>query len=662
FDRINISGTAKLVNLVVDDSQDSFLLHSKNLDLKLARETAPVRKNEVVLQMDETSFHYKKQIDFEAVSFDTKATLAPDKSKRYVLALHSELNALEARSKPDSAEILVRGLKLKGNFFMKDLIHFYRDQKLSDRNTVSLLADSIHLDYKDDITLNAGFVNIQGSGNKARDSGLAVRLNAQLRALKASSKKDSLNVIATNADFKIRLAGNKTNKTLFANTDFVIDSAGVRIARNFLGLSKGNFHVKLQKRKGQTWKPEGSFDFKRMIVRTSKLKAPIRMPATKLSFVNDDFMLDHAHIKYLETDVIFSGKLEHARGLFNGQKVQGNLLVESEFINANQLMNAFSGFEDEAAVVKDSAGGGKTPATQQVAETTNSNSPGANAKHGFKIPDSLAFDFTTNIKRLHFGGSDLDNVRGKMTVKNGKVVLEHLKMKTLAADLDATLDYIPSTDGKSVIDFTFYLSQIELNKLRQFLPILDTLMPMANSFVGKAEFRIKGKTVLDDNLEIDMKSFKGIAALKAAHIMVLDGPTFRDLAKTLMFKNKEVNPIEKLTVEMEFDNNDVNILPSLVEIDRYKLAVGGVQHLDLSYAYHISVLKSPVPFKTGVDLAGKNTDFKINVTKAKYKYYFTDKERLLKKADPAISAKRVAILKSLGFEDEKVEVEDEVDE
>ncbi|MCC9168803.1 hypothetical protein [Pontibacter harenae] len=88
----------------------------------------------------------------------------------------------------------------------------------------------------------------------------------------------------------------------------------------------------------------------------------------------------------------------------------------------------------------------------------------------------------------------------------------------------------------------------------------------------------------------------------------------------------------------------MNILPALLEIDRYKLAVGGVQNLEMSHNYHISVLESPVPFKTGLDVIGKYADFKFNITTAKYKYYFSDEERLIKKAYPAIINKKKEIL------------------
>ena len=57
-------------------------------------------------------------------------------------------------------------------------------------------------------------------------------------------------------------------------------------------------------------------------------------------------------------------------------------------------------------------------------------------------------------------------------------------------------------------------------------------------------------------------------------------------------------------------------------MDRYKVAVGGTHNLDMTFNYHLSVLKSPVPFKLGIDITGNLDDFKYKITKCKYKDIF----------------------------------------
>lgn len=241
----------------------------------------------------------------------------------------------------------------------------------------------------------------------------------------------------------------------------------------------------------------------------------------------------------------------------------------------------------------------------------------------------------------------MDDVTASLNVKDGNLSLQHFQLKTLAANLNGDLSYSARDNEKAMLDFNFDLSEIELSRLNEFLPPLDTLFPVTKSFVGTGDFRMKGTAQLDQNLNFDMATLDAVAAIRAREIMIVDGETFRELAKTFMFKNKVLNPVEKLNAEMEFKQGEINILPAFLKIDRYELAVGGIQRWDMSYDYHISVLKSPVPFKAGVDIDGKYADYKYKITKAKYKYYFTDKARLQAKADTSVILQKERILSAL---------------
>lgn len=47
--------------------------------------------------------------------------------------------------------------------------------------------------------------------------------------------------------------------------------------------------------------------------------------------------------------------------------------------------------------------------------------------------------------------------------------------------------------------------------------------------------------------------------------------------------------------------------------------MGGTQGLDMNFDYHISILKSPLPFKMGVNITGNLDKMKFKLGKAKYK-------------------------------------------
>lgn len=66
----------------------------------------------------------------------------------------------------------------------------------------------------------------------------------------------------------------------------------------------------------------------------------------------------------------------------------------------------------------------------------------------------------------------------------------------------------------------------------------------------------------------------------------------------------------------------IEIFPFLLEMDRYKVAVGGEHNIDMTFKYHVSLLKSPIPFRAGVDISGSLEKMKFRITKAKYKDLF----------------------------------------
>ena len=117
----------------------------------------------------------------------------------------------------------------------------------------------------------------------------------------------------------------------------------------------------------------------------------------------------------------------------------------------------------------------------------------------------------------------------------------------------------------------------------------------------------------------------------------------------LFFKNKERNTIDTLEFAMIFKDKQIEIFPSMVTVDRYKVAIGGHHNLDLTYDYHVSILKSPMPFKAGIDLKGTEEDMDYKITKAKYKHLFSTKERSRKKADSTLIKQKMEIINSLPF-------------
>ncbi len=142
---------------------------------------------------------------------------------------------------------------------------------------------------------------------------------------------------------------------------------------------------------------------------------------------------------------------------------------------------------------------------------------------------------------------------------------------------------------------------------------------MLRSFKGMVDFDATAEAVLDSNLNVKIPSLKAAMHIKGDSLVLMDGETFAEISKTLMFKNKKRNVFDSISVNLTVQDGNVTVYPFLLQIDRYKAAVGGTQGLDMNFNYHISVLKSPLPFKAGVNITGNLDKMKIRIGKAKYK-------------------------------------------
>ena len=87
-----------------------------------------------------------------------------------------------------------------------------------------------------------------------------------------------------------------------------------------------------------------------------------------------------------------------------------------------------------------------------------------------------------------------------------------------------------------------------------------------------------------------------------------------------MFKNKKKGEIDELIVEGIIKENRVEVFPFILKLDRYTLGLSGVQNMDMSYKHHISVLRSPIIIRLGLNMSGPDYDhMKFRIGKAKYK-------------------------------------------
>ncbi len=371
-------------------------------------------------------------------------------------------------------------------------------------------------------------------------------------------------------------------------------AAGTRMAMNVAGIK-----MKADKLNDSLWMPKGIVGFNRLRFRTPEFGLPIRMSKTAVTVDGPKITLKNASVRIGRSNMTATGDMMGVyRAMTKGEKLTAHLSLTSDLIDCNQLINSLSFPEDTTEVLTDSV-----PSEMKL----------------FVIPRNVDFELQTDLKKVIFEKMLFENVHGAVDIKNQAIHLEDLSMRALDADMKAVMVYKAGSPRGGYAGFDFKIRNINIAKLVDFVPALDTIVPMLRSFKGRVMFDVAADARLDSAMNIRIPTLRSAIHIKGDSLVLMDGETFAEISKILMFKNKKENVFDSISVNVTVHDGNVTVYPFLVEIDRYKAAVGGEQGLDMNFNYHISILKSPLPFKAGVNISGNLDKMKFRIGKAKYK-------------------------------------------
>ena len=392
------------------------------------------------------------------------------------------------------------------------------------------------------------------------------------------------------------------------------DTLFCRMGSMKMGMDKAGIAVTANKLRDSVWIPKGIVGFNRLSVRTPQCALPIRMLKTSVTVGNRTITLRNATMRIGRSDLTASGSVHDLYGAMKFHKtLRAKLDLTSRNLNCNQLIRSLS-----------------FPTDTLQAETDTT----ATDLKLFVIPKNIDFELTTNLRRVRYDKMVFTDVRGNVDVRNQAVHLKELSMKGMGATMRTTLLYRAARPQMGYAGFDFKLHDINIAHLVDFIPSLDSIVPMLRSFEGTVDFDVAAASAIDSCFNLKIPSLRSAIHVKGDSLVLMDGETFAEISKKFLFKNKERNLIDSIAVNISVQDGNVTVYPFVIQMDRYRAAVGGTQDLDMNFDYHISILKSPIPFKLGLNIRGNLDKMKFGLGKAKYKDAVTPVE--IRKVDSTI--------------------------
>lgn len=337
----------------------------------------------------------------------------------------------------------------------------------------------------------------------------------------------------------------------------------------------------------------------------------IIIPGGKATFNKDRATLSDFNLHLGNSNMALTGVISNINDWMKNQaKLEGELKLKSDLVDAGQLMDMVSGMGCDEGV-DNNANDDSTKEQTNVSDADP-----------FMVPQDVKFVVTTDVKTIKVNENSFENVAGQLTIDDGVLVLEEMGFTSKAARMQLTALYKSQKKNNLFVNWNFHLLDIDIAEMINLVPDIDTIVPMLSSFAGKAEFHLVGETALWGDYSPKLSTLKAAAAIEGHDLVVMDSETFRTIKKYL-FSEKTENKIDSMSVEMVVDSEKASLYPMLVSMDKYQAVISGFHRLNdaMPFNYHISITKCPlVGGHVGLDITGNledtdNISFKLGSCK-----------------------------------------------
>jgi len=344
----------------------------------------------------------------------------------------------------------------------------------------------------------------------------------------------------------------------------------------------------LEKEDARGFNATGQVGLTNIAYQAKTLPEKILLSKGSLSFTPQKVNLDQFNAKIGEGDIRATGTLDNViLYALKDQTLKGWLNVNSTFFNLNPWMS-----EEGSA----GAGQGKPQELEAV-----------------ELPANIELHMTANFKKLLYDNLELENVNGKLVMKDQILTLEKLNMNVLNGSMLADGTYDGRKPKEPKIDFNLKIDQLPFAQAFEKFVTVQKFAPMAQFMEGAFNAQFKLSSDLNNNLMPEWNSVAGAGKLDIAKATIKGFDPLNKIADAVKFTPLRNPALNNIHPNFKIESGRFILDPFEMQVEDTKIAVSGSNGIDKSIDYTLGIvmpasrLKSETaPFLT--KLFGKQTD------------------------------------------------------
>lgn len=349
-----------------------------------------------------------------------------------------------------------------------------------------------------------------------------------------------------------------------------------------------------------------------------------RIKNFNVGFTNDSLVLKNIQYKAGHSDFLLSGRVTNMKRAFTSrsgrQPLRIHIDVLSDTVDVNQLAAAtFAGSaysqrkEKESFKITD--GDSEDELDKKIGRYVQ-NAPDSAAP--LLIPLNVDAEIKARAANILYSDIVLHDFNGDLLMFDGALNLHNLRGSTELGSISLSALYSAPDPTDLRFGFGMQVNDFNIKRFLHLVPAIDSIMPLMRGFEGIIDADIAATVDLKPNMDFNMPTLHAVVKLEGNRLVFIDPETYRIMGKWLMFKDKNRNIIDHMSVELMVQDDVLHVFPFIFDIDRYRLGVQGYNDLNMNFDYHISVLKSPIPFKFGINIKGNPEHHKIRLGRSRF--------------------------------------------
>ena len=366
------------------------------------------------------------------------------------------------------------------------------------------------------------------------------------------------------------------------------------------------------------WSLDGFINVERGFAATPAFPLRTRINALQGRFNNNEVIVDSIGIKSGKSEISAHAKLSGLRRALLGRgtvKLDAN--IYSRTMDANEIFAALDAGQRYAEAHAGETVGVETEASESSYLTSDLDTTASMPL--IVVPANLNVSIGIQGDTIHYATLLIDSFRSKILMKERCLQVSGTTATSNMGRISLEGFYSTKSRQDISVGFDLNLNDITGEKVITLIPQVDTLLPLLKSFKGMLDCEFAATSALDTNMNFKTETINGLMQINGRNLTVEQDKAVRKITRLLMFKNKKTGVVDEMSVKGVVGDNQLEIFPFNLKVDRYKLALGGQHSFDGDFKYHISVLKSPIPWKFGINISGNADKWKWRFGGAKYK-------------------------------------------